>query len=408
MTVVTRQSMVDDDGTFTFGTGVDKAFVDQLYDQIDDQVHSGTNPTVKPKAITDEVVAARGSMGSLDARLDVSLEENGALKTQASLVSVTTAGTLVNGNLAPNSDFLLWPAGDAAAPAFFTLAGAGAAVARTGTGLGDTNRGKYGDFAAKVTYGAATAQLYTTLLSAAAFARADGLKNRKVSFGAWVRCSTASIARIVVYDGVTTSASSFHTGSGSFEWLTVTHTMSGSATLLQVYCQVEASGSAYFADLFPVISNVAPADFIPCPMIEKEVHWVSAGVQTAAASKQVWMPSRPGIITDVQLRLETAPTGAAFIVDVNTWNGAAMESAFTTKPQIAIGAQNGGQAPDGVYARRCLAGTFGSTIPNSGIITYDVDQIGSGTAGSDLKVLVRFREYVRPFEGLLPYNEMGV
>lgn len=406
MTVVTRQSMVDDDGTFTFGTGVNKAFVDQLYDQIDDQVHSGTNPTVKPKQTTDEVVAARGSMGSLDARLDVSLEENGALKTQASLVSVTTAGTIVNGNLAPNSDFLLWPNGDASAPAFWSVGGAGAAIARTGTGLGDTTRSKYGDFAAKLTYGSATAQLLQTILSAAAFARADGLKSRKVSLGAWVKCSTAGIARLVLFDGVTSTASSFHTGGGTFEWLTVTHTMSGSATLLQVYCQVEASGSAYFGSVFPVISNVAPADFLPCPMVEKEVHWVSAGVQTAAANKQIWMPSRPGIITDVQLRLETAPTGAAFIVDVNTWDGAAMTTAFTTKPQIAIGAQNGGQAPDGTYARRCFAATFGTTIPNGGILTYDVDQIGSGTAGSDLKVLVRFREYVRPFEGFAAYDDI--
>lgn len=69
MTVVTRQAMSDDDGTFTFGTAINKAFVDQVYDQIDDQAHSTVNPTVKPKTITDEVITARNGQASLNAYL---------------------------------------------------------------------------------------------------------------------------------------------------------------------------------------------------------------------------------------------------------------------------------------------------------------------------------------------------
>lgn len=69
MTVVSRQAMSDDDGTFTFGTAVNKAFIDAIYDQIDDQTHSAANPTIKPKAITDEVVTARGGEANLAAKL---------------------------------------------------------------------------------------------------------------------------------------------------------------------------------------------------------------------------------------------------------------------------------------------------------------------------------------------------
>src|SRR5688572_23680815 len=62
--------MVDDDGTFTSGTAIDEALLDLLLDEIDDQAHSATNPTIKPKTITDEVIAARDGEASLLAKLN--------------------------------------------------------------------------------------------------------------------------------------------------------------------------------------------------------------------------------------------------------------------------------------------------------------------------------------------------
>lgn len=87
MTLATRQPMTDDGGLFTTGTVVNKAFIDQLYDQLDAQCHSTTNTTLAPKAITDEVVTARGSKASLDARLDVSINEDGTLKFDLATVT---------------------------------------------------------------------------------------------------------------------------------------------------------------------------------------------------------------------------------------------------------------------------------------------------------------------------------
>src|SRR3972149_5365617 len=109
--------MSDDSGLFTDGTVVNEAFVDQIYDQIDDQAHSTTNPTIKPKAITDEVVAARGNLASLDARLSGVVDDDGnpvAAAGQATETQVARAEG--NFNLVSNPDLEDWAAGGAAAP----------------------------------------------------------------------------------------------------------------------------------------------------------------------------------------------------------------------------------------------------------------------------------------------------
>lgn len=70
----------DDSGTKTDGTMANAALFDAIKASVEDQVHSATNTLVKPKTITDEVIQARGSAASLDARLDVSLNEDGTFR----------------------------------------------------------------------------------------------------------------------------------------------------------------------------------------------------------------------------------------------------------------------------------------------------------------------------------------
>lgn len=71
----------DDSGTKTDGTIVNDALFDAIKASVEDQVHSSVNTTIKPKTITDEVVAARGSKTTLDERLDVALNNDGTLKS---------------------------------------------------------------------------------------------------------------------------------------------------------------------------------------------------------------------------------------------------------------------------------------------------------------------------------------
>lgn len=89
----------DDSGSKTDGTVVNKDLFDAIKASVEDQVDSATNPTIKPKDITDEVVAARGTADTLTDRLDVALDADGSLKhevVQRLTTSVASTG-VVNG-----------------------------------------------------------------------------------------------------------------------------------------------------------------------------------------------------------------------------------------------------------------------------------------------------------------------
>lgn len=403
----TAPVVVNDTGTGRDGTRVDEVWYDALLDAIDDWVYDAGNPTVQPNDITAEVITARGSEATLDTRLDVSLNEDGTLKTTGVLASYATVNQLLGGiggkNLITNDDFLLWAAGDASAPTGDTLAGVGASIARTGTGLGDTTR-KVGDFAAKITRAAADASLTRSLLSGTPFTRANWIINLYAAGGMWVKSSIANHARIGIYDGIGTTYSAYHTGGGTFEFLPVTRQINAAADRLELIQQVNnAAGAAYFSGrtLFLIDSNLSLPRHVPCDVIYGTFHFASAGSIAPATNVARVTPSRPGIVKDVQMHLKTAPTGDTAIIDVNTWDGASQTSMFSARPTIAQAANDGGAQPDDTYARRCFVGWSGTSIVTGGRITLDIDQKGSGTAGADLTVEVRALQYQSPLEHYL-------
>lgn len=409
MSAIVRPTTVDDTGTGRDGTPIDEAWVTSLCDAIDTEVASATNPTVSPAECIDEVVAARGSKVDLDARLDVSLNEDGTLKATGVLAGYATVTQLLGGlggvNLVRNDDFLNWVDGDAAAPEGYTAAGTGVAVARCGTGLGDTNR-KIGDFCAKLTRGTTDASLAQTILSTTAFTRANFLIGRYAAGGAWVKCSTPNIARVAIYDGAGYEYSSYHTGGGSWEWLAVTRQINVAATQLQIIPQCNNSAvGAYFDGLSLAIvdSDLDLPHEILCPVVYGALHFSAAGTVAAATNIHTYQPARAGIVKDVQLYAKTAPTGQALIIDLNTWDGASFTSMFSTRPQLAAAAQYGGAQPDTTYARRCFRGTSGASVSAGGIISFDVDQVGSGVAGADLRVEARVLQYQSPLERFQSY-----
>lgn len=291
MTTVTRQAMSDDSGTFTDGTEVDKAFVDQVYDQIDDQVHSSTNPTIKPKATTDEVVAARGSKATLDARLDVSLEEDGTLKTQAGLISAAQyQAALGSRNVALNGDLDDWSSGGAAAPDDWTLTTV--TIARTGVAMVDTFQFGTGlnGFAAKLTRAGADGSLKQVVISAANIANFANVKGQKFGASMKAKTSLANACRLVIDDGVTTTASSFHTGGNTEEHLSALHTISLSATKLEVYVEITGgNGDSYVGGFNFTFASLAPADWQPlskeAPASTTRQGLVTTGTQSFAGNK---------------------------------------------------------------------------------------------------------------------------
>ena len=80
----------------------------------------------------------------------------------------------------------------------------------------------------------------------------------------------------------------------------------------------------------------------------------------------------------LRMRAGTAPTGASLIADINK-NGVTMFTTQANRPTIAAGANSAGAVtlPD---ITALAAGDY---------VSVDIDQIGSGVAGSDLTVAIK-------------------
>jgi hypothetical protein len=108
------------------------------------------------------------------------------------------------------------------------------------------------------------------------------------------------------------------------------------------------------------------------------------------------MFNRPAIVRYVQAELRTAPTGGTtFKIDVNKGGTSMLNTVVTFTASDKCAAKE----PDGTYQYRCFAGAnvaSGTTITDE--LTYDIDAVGSTIAGSDLGLMIRFTEYLDPFD----------
>ncbi len=308
-------------------------------------------------------------------------------------------------NMSADPTHLIWPGGDAADPAHRVSAGTGSAIERCGTGLTDTSR-KVGAFCPKLTSGAGAASTLTeAILDAGAYD--DFIDGLTFTFAAWVKCSSSSAARLSIDDGDgTPDYSSYHSGSGDWEWLTVTSTISASATKIDKVLNVAANQNAHISGDVFVFGEVPPASFMPSPKVYGAVYLPISGTVATGTEQATFGPARPLIVKDVQLHAKTAPTDAALIVDVNHWDGSAWQSMFSTLPQLASGAKNGGAQPDGTYRYRCFTGLFGTTDTDA-LLGVDIDQVGSTVAGANLGVHVRALQFARPLEDFLAYDDVA-
>jgi hypothetical protein len=84
-------------------------------------------------------------------------------------------------------------------------------------------------------------------------------------------------------------------------------------------------------------------------------------------------------VVSVAAMVNTAPTGASVIVDVNK-NGSTIFTTQANRPTVAASSTS---ATVGAFAA--------TTLTDGDYLTVDVDQIGSTVAGSDLTVVVRMR-----------------
>jgi len=173
--------------------------------------------------------------------------------------TVSPSASAPGTNILPNWDFEDWGTGSTTALTTrgWTLTGTGATLAREGTII------KQGNYSAKVTRVGNDCRLYRDL-----FGDEFGgvyVKGRTFTFGAWVYATVASRVRLRFDDGVTVTNSSYHTGGSGWEFLTVSKTLSASATKCEVSLEVitgDTSGyidSAVLMEVSSMTGNAQPS-----------------------------------------------------------------------------------------------------------------------------------------------------
>lgn len=127
-------------------------------------------------------------------------------------------------------------------PDFWTIAGSGATMARSTTG------NRRGTNTVAITRAGTDCTVLQTVGLLENGVTGDSLRSTVVYAVGVCRSAVASQMRLRVTDGVSTTNSSYHTGGGNLEELTVTHTVSAAATTLQVGFSVETDNTEVQAD----------------------------------------------------------------------------------------------------------------------------------------------------------------
>ena len=148
-----------------------------------------------------------------------------------------------------------------AVPDSWTLAGASGTCARSTTGA---VRGKY---AAAITRAGTNVTLSQSAGTDTVGSRrsileapdGESLAGEGVGFTAKVTTSVASQVRIAIYDGSTTTYSSYHTGGGGMETLTVSATLGATATECTFRIIVEQNGTAYADEAYGYFGQTSDA-----------------------------------------------------------------------------------------------------------------------------------------------------
>ena len=236
--------------------------LDALYNNVTGHNHNGAHQggpitSIPAGSIPDgSITSAKIADGTI-ATADLA---NGAV-TNAKLASDTARA-----NLLTNGGFEIWQRGNgpftsvgARGPDMWTVNPAGTDTLSVSRDTANVDGGSA--YCAACTFtlgnGAGGSQFYQGNMSDLA----PSLKGRTVTFSARVKCSTANAVRLGL--NVTPQVySSYHSGSGQYETLSVTGVCGTSITVAQVNVFFAASCTAYIDNAMLVVGSV-PADFAP-------------------------------------------------------------------------------------------------------------------------------------------------
>ncbi len=91
-------------------------------------------------------------------------------------------------------------------------------------------------------------------------------------FKCWVWSDTASVARIGINDNVATTYSSYHTGGSSWEQLTATRTLDGSAAVLKIRLATSAGSNNNYFDDATITSSALTGITVQCVDFNDELY----------------------------------------------------------------------------------------------------------------------------------------
>lgn len=230
-------------------------------------VEGSVCPAFSPKPLVDDGHTIEIDSNNNIAKMDVIGEKTSAagvtidgVLVKDSEIDITYVGGIDEQsftNLLSNGDFESWSAGTSVAPDEWVLTGVGSAVAQENGTI------KYGTYSAKITGAAGQA---TRLIQS--FSDFIQYRGTTVTFAQWVYCSVPTTANIQIYDGFTLSQSSYHSGGGTWELLSTTHTVNASASSLAIRNYiVSGTNYAYFDSAILVKGSVCPA-FSPKPLVD--------------------------------------------------------------------------------------------------------------------------------------------
>lgn len=129
-----------------------------------------------------------------------------------------------------------------------------------------------------------------------------------------------------------------------------------------------------------VLTYVDASGLMRSPNLANPYQFPTPGTLSAGAGKYPAVYNDTGstlAIIAVRASVVTAPTGAAIIVDINK-NGTTIFTTQANRPTIAIGTNTSGK----------VTSMDVTSLAPGDYLTVDIDQVGSGAAGSDLMVAV--------------------
>jgi len=148
-------------------------------------------------------------------------------------------------NLIQNGNFASWSGGTASTPDGWKKAG-DSSLAQDSTNV------KVGPYSLSITYGTVLEQIYQDIPNW------QDYRESTLTFGCWVLTSTPNIARLKIHDATTNiQFSPYHTGDGTWQFLTVPITLSSGATLIRPHLLVEGTGTVIYSGAVLVKGTLA-------------------------------------------------------------------------------------------------------------------------------------------------------